>query len=171
MNGGWLDKAKVEAARKEELDWILRQKVFEKVPITQVDGRLLTLKWVDTRKSDGRYRSRLVVREIKKAKREEDKLDPSEVFSSMPPIEGLKCLISHLMTERTDPDGEPLCMKVWDVSRAHIYGIAERKVYTNLPPELAEEGFAALLLKTMYGTQDAAHIWGKLGSHYSKQME
>ena len=33
-------------------------------------------------------------------------------------------------------------------------------MYTNLPPELAEEGFAALLLKTMYGTQDAAHIWG-----------
>ena len=72
VNGGWLDKAKVEKARKEELDWILKQQVFEKIPLTQVDGRILTLKWVDTVKSDGGYRSRLVVREIKKAKKEEE---------------------------------------------------------------------------------------------------
>ena len=38
VNGGWLDKAKVEMARKEELDWILKQEVFEMVPMTQVDG-------------------------------------------------------------------------------------------------------------------------------------
>ena len=69
VNGWWLDKSKVEEARKEELDWILKQEVFEKAPLEQVDGRLLTLKWVDTVKSDGRHRSRLVVREIKKAKR------------------------------------------------------------------------------------------------------
>ena len=69
VNGGWLDKSKVEKARKEELDWILKQTVFEKVPMAQVDGRLLTLKWVVTVKSDGRYRSRLVVREIRRPRR------------------------------------------------------------------------------------------------------
>ena len=32
VNGGWSDAEKVQTARKEELDWILRQEVFEKVP-------------------------------------------------------------------------------------------------------------------------------------------
>ena len=69
------------------------------------------------------------------------------------------------MTERKDPDGEDLCAAVWDVSRAHFYGIAERDIYTilleSLPEELHEDGFVAKLVNTMYGTQDAARIWGE----------
>ena len=135
--------------------------MFEKIHESEVRGKKLSLKWIDTVKPGGRYRSRLVVREIKKAKSADEKLDPAEVFSSMPPIEGLKCLISHMMTEQKDPDGETLCMAVWDVSRAHFYGIAERDIYTNLPDELHEDGYVARLVKTMYGTQDAARIWGE----------
>jgi hypothetical protein len=112
-------------------------------------------------KPGGRYRSRLVVREIKKAKTADEKLDPADVFSSMPPVEGLKGLISHMMTESKDPEGRDLCVAVWDVSRAHFYGIAERNIHTNLPEELHEEGFVARLIKTMYGTQDASRIWGE----------
>ena len=109
-------------------------------------------------KQDDRYRSRLVVREIKRAKSADEKPEPEDVFSSMPPIEGLKALISHMMTEQVDPDGEELCMAVWDVSRANFYTNAERAIYTNLPEELAKEGFAAKLNKTMYGTQDVFHL-------------
>ncbi len=32
---------------------------------------------------------------------------------------------------------------------------------TNLPEELAEPGMIARLDKTMYGTEDASHIWGE----------
>ena len=133
-------------ARKEELDWIRRQNVFAKVLETEVQGKKLSLRWIDIVKSNGRYRSRMVVREIKKAKKESEKLDPSEVFSSMPPIEGLTCLISHMMTEQKDPDGQDLCMAVWDVSKAHFYGIAERTIYTNLLEELEEPGYVAKIL-------------------------
>ena len=66
-------------------------------------------------KQDGRYRSRLVVREIKRAKTAAGKLEPEDAFSSMPPTEGLKCLVSDMMTEQKDPDGDDLCMAVWDV--------------------------------------------------------
>ena len=76
VNGGWLDLEKVRQARKEELDWILRQKVFAKVLETEVQGKKLSLRWIDTVKSNGCYRSRMVVREIKKAKRGSEKLDP-----------------------------------------------------------------------------------------------
>ena len=73
----------------------------------------------------------------------------------------MKCIISHMMTEQEDPGGETLCMAVWDASGAHFYGIAERDIYTNLPDELHEDGYVAKLVKTMYGTQDAARIWGE----------
>ena len=38
-------------------------------------------------------------REIKKTKSEYEKLEPSDVFSAMPPVESLKALVSHVMTE------------------------------------------------------------------------
>ena len=43
-------------------------------------------------------------------------LEPEDIFSSMPPIEGPKAAISHMMTEQKDPDGDDLCLAVWDVS-------------------------------------------------------
>ena len=84
----------------------------------EFSGKLLTMKWVDTRKTSGLVRSRLVVREIKKAKKEEDKLEPQEVFSSMPPVEALKALVSHMMTEQKDSAGEELVLALYDISRS-----------------------------------------------------
>ena len=43
-----------------------------------------------------------------------------------------------------------------DISRAHFHSPARRKIYVDLPPEQAQEGFCALLLQNMYGTRDAA---------------
>jgi hypothetical protein len=146
--------------------------VFEKIKWTPTMGKLLTLKWVDTRKSSGLVRSRLVAREVKKAKKVEDRLQPHEVFSAMPPVESLKALVSHMMTEQVDPDGDSLVMAVFDVSRAHFNAEAERELYANLPEEMAEEGFCAKLNRTMYGTQDAARLWGELwASHLELKFE
>ena len=69
--------------------------------------RLITMKWIDTVKPSGKHRSRLVVRDVKKAMRE--KLRPEDVFSPMPPAESLKMLVSHMLTESTDSEGAPLC--------------------------------------------------------------
>ena len=66
-------------------------------------------------------RARLVVREIKKSKSEDEKLEPSDVFSAMPPVESLKAL-----AERVDKSGRTLVLAVVDVSRAHFYGVCER---------------------------------------------
>ena len=67
------------------------------------------MRWIDTRKADGRYRSRFVALENKAIKKEHEKIDPEDVFSSIPPIEGLKALVSHMMTQQVDPaNGEAL---------------------------------------------------------------
>ena len=54
-----------------------------------------------------------------------------------------------MVTEQEDLDGENVCVAVWDVSRAHLYGRAERAISTNLAEELEEKGFLAKLLRSM----------------------
>ena len=73
--------------------------------------------------SGEKIRVRLVVREITKTKSEDEKLEPSDLFSAMPPMESLKALVSHVMTERVGRRGRNLVLAVFDVSRAHFYGV------------------------------------------------
>ena len=113
-----------------------------------------------------KVRARLVVREIKKAKSKDENLEPSDLFSAMPPVESLKASVSHVMTERVDGRGRNLVLAVFDVSRAHVYGVCERDVYVEPPSDLHRPGLVAKLNKTMFGTQDASNAWKKLwGEH------
>ena len=97
------------------------------------------------------------MREIKKAESEYEKLEPSDVFSAIPPIERKKALVSHVMTERIDKRGQNLVLAAFDASRAHFYGMCERDVHVEAPSELHRPGLVAKLNKTMYGTQDASN--------------
>ena len=168
--GGQLDPAQVREGQRLEMEWITKQKVFVEVPLEQglaEQGRLHDMKWINTKKGEI-VRSRLVVREIKARKKATDKLDPATVFAAMPPVEGVKALISHMQTEQVNSRGEELEMMVLDVSRAHFYGESRRRVFTTLPPGHEDPGFCALLLKTMYGTEDAASIWQDTWSEHVK---
>ena len=62
----------------------------------------------------------------------------------------LKALVSHVMTERVDKRGRILVLAVFDVSRAHFYGVCERDVHVEPPAELHRPGLVAKLNKTMY---------------------
>ena len=102
QQGNLLDPMKVKGGKREEIEWVLKQKLFDYVPHSECverQGRPYSLKWVLKNKGE-KVRARLVVREIKKAKSEYEKLEPSDVFSAMPPVESLKALVSHVMTER-----------------------------------------------------------------------
>ena len=60
----------------------------------------------------------------------------------MSPSEGLKMLVSTMMTGHDDgnhADG-PFEMATWDVSRAHFHGEARRWMYTYLPDGHEQEG-------------------------------
>ena len=106
-------------------------------------------------------RARLVCREIKRAKDRDEQLGPEDVFSPMPPSEGLKMHVSTMMTGHdhgNHVDG-PFEMATCDVSRAHFYGEARRWLYTYLPGGHEQVGKLARLCRSMYGTPDAASIW------------
>ena len=82
----------------------------------------ITLKWVDRNKGDDshpNYRSRLVVREVKKASKS---LAEFESFSAMPPLESLKVLCALMVSKRTSKRNRPYKMMLIDISRAHFYG-------------------------------------------------
>ena len=73
ITGVQLPTDKVLEARQEELQWIHRQKIYEKRTLDEcwaVTGKApITLKWIDRNKGDSlhpNFRSRLVVREVKK---------------------------------------------------------------------------------------------------------
>ena len=164
QQGNLLDPVKVEEGKREEIDWVLKQKLFDCFPqseCTERQGRSYSLKWVLKNKGEN-VRARLVVREIKRAKSEYEKLEPSDLFSAMAPVESLKASVSHVMTERVDKRGRIVVFAVFDVSRAHSYGVCERDVYVEPLAELHRPGLVAKLDKTVYGTKDASNAWQKL---------
>ena len=121
------------------------------------------MKWIDRNKGDAthpNYRSRLVCREIKRASNA-DFIPDYASFSSMPPLESLKLLLSLMVTLRRSKSGNALKVRLLDISRAHFYGEAERDIFVQLPEGDRQEGFCGKLVKSMYGTRDASAIWQK----------
>ena len=146
VTGVQLSTEGVLKAREEELAWVHKAKIYEKRPLDEcwsVTGKPpITLKWIDRNKGDRErpnYRSHIVVREIKK---QHGALPRHMLFSNMPPLEAAKLLCSDLATRKKSRSGKALQLALCDIS-----------------PGDEQEGMCALLLKTMYGTQDAAHVW------------
>ena len=77
----------------------------------------------------------------------------------MPPLEGLKILCSLLTSMKLSASGKQLSLKLTDISRAHFYGKAERRVFVTLPEGDETLGYCGLLKRTMYGTRDASAVW------------
>ena len=59
-------------------------------------------------------------------------------------------------------------MEFIDIRRAYFHSNARREVYVKLPPEDHEEGMCGHLVKSMYGTRDAAQNWE---CQYAETME
>ena len=167
VDGTWIDPKLLSEGRKEEMKYIRKMGVFEVVGEKECydNGcKPLKLIWVDKMKG-AKCRSRLVCRWIKSAKNRDEHLGPEDVFSPMPPSEGLKMLVSTMMTGNDDgnhADG-PFEMATWDVSRAHFCGEARRWIYTSLLEGHEQVGKLARLCRSKYGTRDAASIWETLG--------
>ena len=67
QQGNLLDPIEVKEGKREEIEWVLMQKLFDYVPQserTERQGRPYSLTWVLKNKGE-KVRARLVVREIK----------------------------------------------------------------------------------------------------------
>ena len=123
FDGTWTGPKLLNDGRKVDMEYMRKHGVFEVVDENACHDNgcnPLTLKWVDKVKGDV-CRSRLVCREIKKAKNKDEQLGPEDVISPMQPLEGVEDAGVHDDGNHTDA---PIEMATWDVSRAHLYGDA-----------------------------------------------
>jgi len=158
-SGVLLNSSLVRAARQEEIKFLHSFPVYEKVPEAQAVGKeRVSVRWCDLNKGDDQvpnYRSRLVGREFKWQ-------DPfmQGTFAATPPLESLRYLFHWATTvKRRGSRKLKIKMLVLDVSRAHFHAPAVRELYITLPAEDSTPGMVGRLLRTMYGTRDAAAQW------------
>ena len=177
VNGGKLDAKKVKEARLEEIRYFKKMRVYEKVSkrmCRQSKQRSpIGVRWIDTCKGDGTYRSRLVAKEFNKSVR-------PEFFSATPPIESFKLLMSMAVTAQNDKTDwqadipveqrfrngkgnyEEICVLYSDISRAYFHAPAREEKYVDIPNEdweTGDEEMCGKLRVSMYGTRDAAANW------------
>ena len=167
VNGGYLDPVKVRKARDEEMEFVHKYKIYEKVSLKSSKGKkIIRVRWVDTNKGAGKeednYRSRLVAMEINRSPN-------SEYFSATPPLEVMKLIMSWVASRGEFGKGEVGLMYV-DVRRAYFNAAVKREVYIQIPKEDFEEGDenkCARLKASLYGTRDAAANWA---DEYTKTL-
>ena len=144
VNGGYLPEDLVLAARREEIDGVHSEGVYEIVPTQECkDAGMKPLDFIcvytnksldPTRK---RIRSRLCVREYKTKKQGKIRraLPASQLFFAMPPLEAVKVLVSIMMSVSLSNKGKPLKLRHYDMRRAHFQGTGRRVIFTTLLAE------------------------------------
>ena len=165
VSGMEFDPKMVKAARQEEIEYVRKIHLYDKVPISECKrtiGRMpIIVRWVDINKGDREtpnYRSRIVAREINTYNRD-------DLFAATPPLEALKNILSIIATANK---GEVIMVN--DISLAFFHARVERDVYVQLPEEdkeVGDDNMCGKLRPSMYGTRDAAQNWYK---EYSQQL-
>ena len=160
LTGERLNPRDVREAKVKEIEFLRTFPVYEKVPEAMANGKeFISTRWTITNKGDVNapdVRARFVGREFKwKSPAMEN------TFAATPPLESLKYLLSRFQSRRRGPARSPGERKilVLDVSRAHFHPKCRRELYIRLPEEDAQAGFVGRLLRTLYGTRDAANAW------------
>ena len=99
--------------------------------------------------------------------------DTESIFAATPPLEATRILLAIAAQESPWNDPDPITVTVADVSRAHFYAKATRDVFVRLPeedPRAQEQGLCGKLLRTWYGTLDAAKEWEKTTPEISNRV-
>ncbi len=91
--------------------------------------------------------SRFVVKEIAT-------YQTDEFFAAPPALEAFRLLWCWAAS-----DAQDIKLEVLDARKAHLHAFADRLVCVQLPPELAEQGYCAKLVRCLYGTRDAPRRW------------
>ena len=171
LSGEPLDSKEVKEARRKEMEEFSNHGVYEKVPLQECydnTGKApIGIRWVDINKGDSNnpeYRSRLVAKEINTGKRD-------DLFAAMPPLEAVKMLLALATTRSVNRarKGKVMKLEFIDVSRAYFHALVRRLVYIDLPEEDAQEGMCGRLVKSMYGTRDAAQNWERAYSNFMEE--
>ena len=166
ISGKELDHKMAAEARRLEIEFFKKMKVYKKVPRWYARGhKVIKTRWLDVNKGDldkPNYRARLVGCELKN---NDKRLD---LFAATPPLESLR-MVASVCASNQDGD-DPFRILSIDVKRAYFYAAAKRKIFIEVPIEDWEEGDEdniAMLELSLYGTRDAAQNWSE---EYTKKL-
>lgn len=151
----------VKRARKEEMEFFARKRVYDRVARKTVKGKIIGVRWVDINKGDDLnpdHRSRLVAKEIGRDKR-------LDLFAATPQLETVRYILSRCARRIRAGEGDTRLM-VNDVRRAYFFAKAQREIHVSLPEEdkamyQDSEDMVGRLRLSMYGTRDAAQNWAR----------
>ena len=161
VNGKRLDPTKVRKARKEEIGYYYKMKMYDKVPISECITRTgrqpIGVRWIDHNKGDDlheNYRCRLVAQQFNSGPMDEN------IFAATPPLEALRMVISNATT-----GSKTKVIMIADVSRAYMYARIpdDEYCYVKLCEEdqetEEEKNMCGRLRGAMYGTRKASQYW------------
>ena len=131
VNGGHLPEDLVLTARREEIEWVCCESVYEIVPMQDCEdaGKILlklsgwtqTSLWIPlTRQFD---RDCAGENQTKKQGKIQRAFPASQLFFAMPPREAVKALVSIMMSVSWSNRGKPLKLTHYDISRAHTHSM------------------------------------------------
>ena len=146
--------------------------VVERVPHTLISARTgkepIEVTWVDSLKSSGIHRNRLVAKEFRRG----SKVHGFTNFSATPPLEELVKLVRSLVaTSRWDraawigedehQNSSEIVVMHTDISRAYFHARSKAQKCVELPTEMWSGGSleCGRLRVSLYGTRDAAANW------------
>lgn len=161
VNGGTLDPTDVLRARVIEMQYIRKRGVYKiatRTAALRVTGRIINTMLIDTSKGDAanpNFRSRFVAKEYRGP-------GHTAIFVGTPPLESLRAFIRLCASQQKGPMSKRLGVICVDVSRAHFYALALRRVFFKLraeDPASADPDAVGELCMSMYGTQDASANW------------
>ena len=169
-----VDPSLIQAARKEDMDYMNQIQMFEYVSQEECDRqaqrRPTSTRWVDVVKRDDAgklvVRSRLVGRDFK-VKGERDRED---LFAAMPPLEAKKLLfrMAASMNKSRAGRGLPeLKLMFIDVRKARLNSVCDEVEFVFLPSEFEEFGVVAKLRRWLYGMRPAGKAWEE---HYAQRL-
>ena len=118
---------------------------------------MVGVRWIDTNKGFGNYRSRLVAQEFRTSREQ-------ALFAATPPLESLRVLLSLAASRGSGDDSGPCGLMLIDIKRAHFYAEAQRQIFIKLPQEderSSDPNTIGLLKQSLYGTRDASSNWEK----------
>ena len=148
-----LDEEQVRAGGREtEAKRMLEFEVYEEANEEQAHGkRIWNSVWLDSQKSPGLVRSRLVVNQVRGASMRGD------VFAATPPLATM-----HFILSRAASRGHGRCLSLWDVSVAFFHATTEEEVFDRPPKNMRKDKTIWRLLKAMCGTEFASSRWQRL---------
>lgn len=145
------EKEEWKSAIEEEKLSLSKNEAWKLVDKNDVgDNKILSNKWVFTKKENNRYKARLVVRGCE----QKHEFDYEEVFS--PVVSG-----SSLRTIFAIANQKKYAMLKFDVKTAFLYGEVKENVFMKIPEGYEDSGKICKLNKALYGLKQAPLTWNR----------